>query len=62
MITFFFRTIVLLTIFSQVLTEVNIPGITYNRDRGLQIVWFKIFKLFPVGILLFLFLPMDYDL
>ncbi|XP_073988001.1 solute carrier family 23 member 1 isoform X2 [Rhodnius prolixus] len=41
-------TIVLLTIFSQVLTEVNIPGITYNRDRGLQIVWFKIFKLFPV--------------
>lgn len=41
-------TIILLTIFSQVLTEVNVPGISYNSARGLHIVWFKLFKLFPV--------------
>lgn len=41
-------TIVMLTVFSQCLTEVKVPGISYKRGQGLRIVWFHLFKLFPV--------------
>lgn len=41
-------TIVMLTMFSQCLTEVKVPGISYKRGQGLRIVWFNLFKLFPV--------------
>ncbi|XP_054284348.1 solute carrier family 23 member 1 isoform X2 [Macrosteles quadrilineatus] len=41
-------TIVMLTVFSQLLTEVKVPGISYKRGEGLRIIWFNLFKLFPV--------------
>lgn len=41
-------TIVLLTVFSQMLTEVRVPGVTYSKKKGIHIVWFHLFKLFPV--------------
>uniref|UniRef100_A0A8D8RSW4 Solute carrier family 23 member 2 n=1 Tax=Cacopsylla melanoneura TaxID=428564 RepID=A0A8D8RSW4_9HEMI len=41
-------TIVMLTIFSQCLSEVKFPGINYTKEEGFKIVWFNLFKLFPV--------------
>ncbi|KAF9823639.1 hypothetical protein SFRURICE_009184 [Spodoptera frugiperda] len=41
-------TFTLLTIFSQCMTNVSIPTLTWTRDKGITIVWFPLFKLFPV--------------
>ncbi|XP_004926407.1 solute carrier family 23 member 2 isoform X1 [Bombyx mori] len=41
-------TFILLTIFSQCMTNVNIPTLSYNRDSGCTVAWFPLFKLFPV--------------
>ncbi|XP_026729143.1 solute carrier family 23 member 2 isoform X2 [Trichoplusia ni] len=41
-------TFTLLTIFSQCMTNVNIPTITWKSGKGFTIVWFPLFKLFPV--------------
>ncbi|KAL1458368.1 hypothetical protein WDU94_008525 [Cyamophila willieti] len=41
-------TIIMLTIFSQCLSEVKFPGINYSREEGFKLVWFNLFKLFPV--------------
>ncbi|XP_075211901.1 solute carrier family 23 member 2 isoform X2 [Lycorma delicatula] len=41
-------TIIMLTVFSQCLTEVKVPGINYKKGVGFRIVWFNLFKLFPV--------------
>ncbi|CAH0381091.1 unnamed protein product [Bemisia tabaci] len=41
-------TIILLTLFSQIMTEVKVPGIKYSSKHGLKITWFNLFKLFPV--------------
>ncbi|XP_014283866.1 solute carrier family 23 member 1 [Halyomorpha halys] len=41
-------TIILLTLFSQILTEVKVPGVNYSKSKGLHITWFHLFKLFPV--------------
>ncbi|XP_046676697.1 solute carrier family 23 member 1 isoform X2 [Homalodisca vitripennis] len=41
-------TILMLTVFSQCLTEVKVPGINYKRGQGFRIIWFNLFKLFPV--------------
>lgn len=38
----------LLTLFSQVLTNVNVPTISYRKGVGFEITWFALFKLFPV--------------
>lgn len=38
----------MLTLFSQVLTNVQVPTITYRKGEGLQVTWFALFKLFPV--------------
>lgn len=46
---FIFRTIILLTLFSQIMTEVKVPGIKYSSKHGLKITWFNLFKLFPVS-------------
>ncbi|CAH0723097.1 unnamed protein product, partial [Brenthis ino] len=41
-------TFILLTIFSQCMGEVKIPMVTWKRDAGLTVIWFPLFKLFPV--------------
>jgi hypothetical protein len=43
-----FRTTCMLTLFSQVLTNVEVPTVTYRKGVGLQVTWFALFKLFPV--------------
>ena len=46
-----FRTIVLISLFSQYLTKVKIPVPRYNKERGaLYAGRFPLFKLFPVSI------------
>jgi nucleobase transporter 1/2 len=44
-----FSTILMLTVFSQCLSEVTVPLPGYNRDKGFIIIWFHLFKLFPVS-------------
>uniref|UniRef100_A0A8D8AFE7 Solute carrier family 23 member 2 n=1 Tax=Culex pipiens TaxID=7175 RepID=A0A8D8AFE7_CULPI len=41
-------TIFLMTLFSQAMTDVNVPTLKYRKGHGLQIGWFPLFKLFPV--------------
>ncbi|XP_046989524.1 solute carrier family 23 member 1 isoform X1 [Schistocerca americana] len=41
-------TIIMLTVFSQCMRSVSVPGISYKRGQGLSLVWFPLFKLFPV--------------
>ncbi|CAB3229574.1 unnamed protein product, partial [Arctia plantaginis] len=41
-------TFTLLTIFSQVITDVTIPTLAWKKDKGITIIWFPLFKLFPV--------------
>ncbi|XP_058813991.1 solute carrier family 23 member 2 isoform X2 [Topomyia yanbarensis] len=41
-------TVFLLTLFSQVLTNVQIPTVYYHKGHGIAIGWFSLFKLFPV--------------
>ncbi|XP_014362079.2 solute carrier family 23 member 2 [Papilio machaon] len=41
-------TFTLLTIFSQCMTDVKIPTLSYKRGSGLSVIWFPLFKLFPV--------------
>lgn len=38
----------LLTLFSQVMVNVNVPVLVYRKGQGFQIRSFAIFKLFPV--------------
>ena len=40
------RTAMLLTLFSQIMVNVKIPVVSYQN--GFKIVWFELFKLFPV--------------
>ncbi|XP_034945467.1 solute carrier family 23 member 2 isoform X4 [Chelonus insularis] len=46
--TFGCRTILMLTVCSQLLVNVSCPLIVYKKGHGLRIVWFDLFKLFPV--------------
>ncbi|KDR08101.1 Solute carrier family 23 member 1 [Zootermopsis nevadensis] len=41
-------TILILTVFSQCLAGVTVPFPGYKRGRGFTIIWFHLFKLFPV--------------
>lgn len=41
-------TIFLMTLFSQGMTEVQVPTLKYRKGHGIQIGWFPLFKLFPV--------------
>ncbi|XP_012524219.1 solute carrier family 23 member 1 isoform X3 [Monomorium pharaonis] len=41
-------TVILLTTCSQVMVNVPFPFITYRKGQGFQIIWFELFKLFPV--------------
>ncbi|XP_039281057.1 solute carrier family 23 member 2 [Nilaparvata lugens] len=41
-------TIIMLTVFSQCLTNVKVPGVKYKKGIGFHITWFNLFKLFPV--------------
>nr|XP_049462703.1 solute carrier family 23 member 2 [Anopheles coluzzii] len=41
-------TTAMLTLFSQVMGEVPFPGIAYRKGHGMRVVWFPLFKLFPV--------------
>ena len=45
----FFRTIVVITIFSQYLKQVKVPLPTYSRQRGMHVIRFPLFRLFPVS-------------
>lgn len=38
----------MLTLFSQVMVNVNIPIVVYRKSVGFQIRYFQLFKLFPV--------------
>uniref|UniRef100_A0A182VXG1 Xanthine/uracil transporter n=1 Tax=Anopheles minimus TaxID=112268 RepID=A0A182VXG1_9DIPT len=38
----------MLTLFSQVMSEVQFPGVGYRKGHGLRLIWFPLFKLFPV--------------
>lgn len=44
----FIRTAVLLTLFSQIMVNIKIPVVTYRKASGFQVIWFELFKLFPV--------------
>ena len=47
----FFRTIVLIALFSQYLTNVKIPVPGYSKDRGgFYVGRYPLFSLFPVSI------------
>ncbi|XP_014203487.1 solute carrier family 23 member 2 [Copidosoma floridanum] len=41
-------TIIMLTLCSQVLVNINVPIPVYKKGQGLRISWFALFKLFPV--------------
>jgi solute carrier family 23 (nucleobase transporter), member 1 len=41
-------TSVLLTLFSQIVVGVKVPLVTYRISSGFRIIWFELFKLFPV--------------
>ncbi|XP_015121949.1 solute carrier family 23 member 2 isoform X1 [Diachasma alloeum] len=41
-------TILMLTLYSQLLVEIRCPFIVYRKGEGLKIIWFYLFKLFPV--------------
>jgi solute carrier family 23 (nucleobase transporter), member 1 len=41
-------TSILLTLFSQIMVNVKVPIVTYRISSGFKIVWFELFKLFPV--------------
>ncbi|KAG8042724.1 hypothetical protein G9C98_005364 [Cotesia typhae] len=41
-------TIIMLTVYSQLLVNVSVPLIVYRKSEGFKIIWFALFKLFPV--------------
>ncbi|XP_014474516.1 PREDICTED: solute carrier family 23 member 1 isoform X1 [Dinoponera quadriceps] len=41
-------TIIMLTTYSQILVNVPVPFVIYRKDHGLRLIWFELFKLFPV--------------
>ncbi|XP_031849679.1 solute carrier family 23 member 1 [Nomia melanderi] len=41
-------TILMLTMYSQVLVNVPFPILMYRKGEGVRVVWFELFKLFPV--------------
>ncbi|XP_053698851.1 solute carrier family 23 member 2 [Sabethes cyaneus] len=41
-------TMFLMTLFSQIMTNIEIPTFKYRKGHGLQVGWFPLFKLFPV--------------
>ncbi|XP_012220241.1 solute carrier family 23 member 1 isoform X1 [Linepithema humile] len=41
-------TIILLTTCSQIMVNVPFPLVTYRKGQGLRVIWFELFKLFPV--------------
>ncbi|XP_034182714.1 solute carrier family 23 member 2 isoform X2 [Osmia lignaria lignaria] len=41
-------TILMLTMYSQIMVNVPFPILTYRKGQGVRIVWFELFKLFPV--------------
>lgn len=49
MLAFIDSTTILLTLFSQIMVNVKCPYIVYRKSEGLQVRWFELFKLFPVG-------------
>ncbi|KOC70911.1 Solute carrier family 23 member 1, partial [Habropoda laboriosa] len=41
-------TILMLTLYSQILVNVPFPILMYRKGQGIKLVWFELFKLFPV--------------
>jgi hypothetical protein len=39
----------MLTLYSQILVNVNCPIPVYKKGQGFRIIWFALFKLFPVS-------------
>lgn len=50
MLVYIFRTIILLTTCSQIMVNIPFPLPLYRKGQGLQIIWFELFKLFPVSV------------
>lgn len=44
------RTIILLMTCSQIMVNVPFPFIIYRKGHGLHVIWFELFKLFPVSV------------
>lgn len=40
----------MLTMYSQVLINVPVPIVMYRKGHGLRVIWFELFKLFPVSV------------
>ncbi|XP_012278725.1 solute carrier family 23 member 2 isoform X2 [Orussus abietinus] len=47
-------TIVMLTLYSQVMVNVECPFVTYRKGKGLRVIWFPLFRLFPVLLTIFI--------
>ncbi|XP_033331229.2 solute carrier family 23 member 1 [Megalopta genalis] len=41
-------TILMLTLYSQILVNVPFPILMYRKGQGIRVAWFELFKLFPV--------------
>ncbi|XP_011708207.1 PREDICTED: solute carrier family 23 member 2 [Wasmannia auropunctata] len=41
-------TIILLTTCSQIMVNISFPFLIYRKGQGLHVIWFELFKLFPV--------------
>ncbi|XP_076184129.1 solute carrier family 23 member 1 [Ptiloglossa arizonensis] len=41
-------TILMLTMYSQILVNVPCPILVYRKGQGIRVIWFELFKLFPV--------------
>lgn len=41
-------TILMLTMYSQIMVNVSVPIVIYRKGEGLRVTWFELFKLFPV--------------
>ena len=41
----------MLTLYSQVLVNVNVPTLVYRKEEGFKVTWFALFKLFPVSVI-----------
>lgn len=47
-------TIIMLTVYSQILTNIRFPILIYTKNQGIKVNWFYLFKLFPVSLTQFI--------
>lgn len=39
----------MLTTYSQIIVNVPVPFVMYRKGHGFRVIWFELFKLFPVS-------------